>query len=175
MLKRFKFIIKAFGSIMREVESRRPDKLSEIHNNFILKLIADSLFNTSNKIVLKLNNNFEVEVHRSTIYRFLVEKGYKWKGPLIAYSYKELDLQNKLKTCINNKERVWSDVQLQMKLLSILYHRENIDGLHQVIHTRNQKQYAPKKNHVWGAFSFKGIIKLHFFTANIDTIKFKQS
>ena len=48
----------------------------KIHN-----LIADTLFNTSSRITLKLKNNCEVEVHRNTISRLLVEKGYKWKIP----------------------------------------------------------------------------------------------
>ena len=43
--------------------SGRPEKLSEIHKNYILKLIADSSFNTSNRIALKLKNSYEVEVH----------------------------------------------------------------------------------------------------------------
>ena len=76
-VKRLKSKIKAHGSIMREEGSGRPEKLSEIHKNYILKLIADSPFNTSNRIAIKLKNNYEVEVHRSTISLFLVEKGYK--------------------------------------------------------------------------------------------------
>ena len=49
-VKRLKFKIKAHRSIMREEESGRLEKLSEIHKNYILKLIADSPFNTSNRI-----------------------------------------------------------------------------------------------------------------------------
>ena len=63
------------GGIVREEESVIPEKLSEIHKNYILKLIADSPFNISNRITLKLKNNYEVEVHKSTISQFLVEKG----------------------------------------------------------------------------------------------------
>ena len=48
---------------MREERSGRPEKLSEIHKNYILKLIADSSFNTSIRITLKFKNSFEVEVH----------------------------------------------------------------------------------------------------------------
>ena len=72
-VKRLKSKIKTHGSIMREEGSGRPEKLSEIHKNYILKLIADSPFNSSNRIALKLKNNYEVEVHRSTISRFLDE------------------------------------------------------------------------------------------------------
>ena len=62
----------------------------------------------------------------------------------------------------------------QMKLLSISYHQEKIDELHQVNHMRGQKQSTPKKIHVWGAFSSKGIIKLQFFTANMDSKKYVE-
>ena len=78
---------------MRKEGSRRPEKLSEIHKNYVVKLIADSPFNTSNRIAWKLKNNYEVEtrVHRSTISLFLVEKGYKWKGQQIVYRNNEQD------------------------------------------------------------------------------------
>ena len=95
---------------MREEGSGRPEKLLGIHKNYILKLIADSPFNTSISIVLKLKNNHEKEVHRSTISQFLVEKGYKWKGSQIFYRNNEQDQENKLKFCIKSKERDWSDV-----------------------------------------------------------------
>ena len=62
---------------MNEEGSGTPEKLSEIHKTYIQKPIANSPFNTSNRIVLKLKNNYEVEVHRCTISRFLFEKGYK--------------------------------------------------------------------------------------------------
>ena len=48
---------------MRKEESERPEKLSKFHKNYILKLIADSSFNTSNRIALKLKNSNKVEVH----------------------------------------------------------------------------------------------------------------
>ena len=64
---------------MREEGSGRPEKLSEIHKNYILKLIADSPFNTSNRIEIKLKNNYKVEVYISTISRFLVERGINGK------------------------------------------------------------------------------------------------
>ena len=54
-------------------ESERPEKISEIHKNYFIKLISDSPLNTLNKIVLKLMNNNESEVHRKTILRFLIE------------------------------------------------------------------------------------------------------
>ena len=42
-----------------------------------------------------------------------------------------------------------------------------------MIHTRGQKQIT-KKIHVWGAFSSKGIIKLQFFTAIMDSKKYVE-
>ena len=144
-VKKLKSKIKAHGSIMREEGSGRPEKLSEIHKNYILKLIADSPFNTSNRIAIKLKNNYEVEVHRSTISRFLVEKGYKWRGSQIVYRNNEQDQENRLKFCIKNKERDWSDVLITDEASFYPYHQENIDGLHQVNHMRGQKQSTPKK------------------------------
>ena len=55
-----------------------------------------------------------------------------------------------------------------MKLYPIFYHQGNIDGLHQMIHIWGQKQSSPK-NSCLGAFSIKGMIKLQFFTANMDS------
>ena len=63
MIKILKSKIKANGGIVKEEGSGIPDKLSKIHKNYILKLIVYSPFNTSNRIALKLKNNYEVEVH----------------------------------------------------------------------------------------------------------------
>ena len=69
-VKILKSKIKAHGSIKRKEGLGRPEKLSEIHKNYIIKLKAYSPFNTSNRIAIKLKNNYEVEVHISTISRF---------------------------------------------------------------------------------------------------------
>ena len=45
---------------MREEGSGRPKSYQRIHKNYILKLITDSRFNTSNRIALKLKKNYEV-------------------------------------------------------------------------------------------------------------------
>ena len=145
MVKRLKSKIKAHGSIMRKEGSGRPEKLSDIHKNYILKLIADSPFNTSSRIALKLKNNYEVEVHRSTISRLLVEKGYKWKGPQIVYK-----IMSRTKRISSNfvpkiRKEIGAMYKLQTKLLSISYHQKNTDRLYQVIHTRGQKQSTTKK------------------------------
>ena len=173
-VKRLKSKIKAHGSITREEGSRRPEKLSEIHNNYILKPIADSSFNTSNRIAIKLKNNYEVEVHRSTISQFLVEKGYKWRGPQIVYKNNEQDQENRLKFCIKNKEINWSDVlitdEASFYLLSPGKHRWVASG---ESYERTKKSTS-KKIYVWGAFSSKGIIKLQFFTANMDSKKYVE-
>ena len=60
-----------------------------------------------------------------------------------------------------------------MKPLSIFYHQENIDGLHQVIHMRGLKQSTPKR-FMFGVFNSKGIIKFQFFTANINSQKYVE-
>ena len=134
---------------MREEGSGRSEKLSEIHKNYVLKLIADSPFNTSDRITIKLKNNYEVEVHRSTISRFLVEKGYKWKGPQIVYRNYEQDQENRLKFCIKNKERDWSDVLItdenSFYLLSPGKHRCVASG---DSYERTKTKYS-LKIHVW--------------------------
>ena len=56
-----------------------------------------------------------------------------------------MDQKNKLKFCIKNKEKDWSDVLIQMRLLSIFCHHENIDRLHLVIPTRGHKECTPKR------------------------------
>ena len=175
MVKRLKSKIKSHGGIMREEGSGRPEKLSEIHKkNYILKLITDSLFNTSNRIAIKLKKNYEVEVHRSTISRFLSEKGYKWKGSQIVYRNNEQDQENRLKFCIKNKERDWSDVlitdEATFYILSPGIHRWVASG---DSYEKTKTKYS-QKIHVWWAFSSKGIIKLQFFTANMDSKKYVE-
>ena len=117
---------------MRSEGSGRPENLLEIHKNYIRKLIADSPFNTSNRIAFKLKNNYEAEVHRSTISRFLVEKDYKWKGPQIVFRKSVQDQENRHRFCIKNKERYWSDVlitdEAPFYLLSPSKHRWVISG-----------------------------------------------
>ena len=84
-------------------------------------------------------------MHGSTISRFFVEKGYKWRGPQIVYRNNEQDQENRLEFCIKNKERNWSDVLITDEASFYFYYQENMDGLHQVIHSREQKQSTPKK------------------------------
>ena len=102
ILKILKHKIKTHGDVMREEGSGKSVKLSEIDKNYILKLIADSPVNTSNRIALKLKNNYEVKVHRCTISQFLIEKGYKWKGSQFVKK-NEQDQVNGVKFCIKNK------------------------------------------------------------------------
>ena len=109
-VKRLKSKIKAHESIMRREGSGRPEKLSEIHKNYILKFIVDWPFNTSNRIDLKLKNNYEVEVHKSTISWFLVEKNHKRKGPQTVFRKSDQCQVNRFKFCIKIKEIDLSDV-----------------------------------------------------------------
>ena len=73
--------VKRLKAKVREGGSWRPTKLLEIHQDFILILLNDSLFNTCKRIALKLKSKHGIEVDRTTISRFLVDKGFKWKGP----------------------------------------------------------------------------------------------
>ena len=83
-VKILKTKVREHGSIIREEGSGRPTKLLEIHQDFILKLLNDSPFNTCKRIALKLKNKHGIEVDRTTISRFFVDKGFKWKGPQIV-------------------------------------------------------------------------------------------
>ena len=73
-VKRLKAKVREHGSIIREERSRRPTKRLEIHHDFILKLLNDSPFNTCKRIALKLKSKHGIEVDRTTISRFLVDK-----------------------------------------------------------------------------------------------------
>ena len=88
----------------------------EIHKNYILKLIAYSPFITSSIITLKLNNNFEVVVHRRTVFRFLIKMSYKWKGSQIAFRINNKNKENRIKLCIKNRESDWSDVLITVEV-----------------------------------------------------------
>ena len=76
---------------MRGEGSGRPKKLSEIYKNYILMLIVDSHFNTSNRIILKLKNNKMSRYIEVLFLCSFFEKSYKWKGPRIVYRNDEQD------------------------------------------------------------------------------------
>ena len=83
-VNRLKAKVRGHGSIIREEGSGRPTKLLKIHQDFILKLLNDSPFNTCKRTALKLKNKHGIEVDRTTISRFLVDKGFEWKWPQIV-------------------------------------------------------------------------------------------
>ena len=115
-----------------------------IKKNYILKLIADSPFDTSNRIAIKLKNNYEVEVHKSTNSRFLVEKGINGKDRRLFTKTMNRTKRIGLNFVSKIRKEIGAVYLLQMKLLSIFYHQENINGLHQVIHTRGQNKVLQK-------------------------------
>ena len=123
-IKRLKFKIKAHGSIMREKELERSEKLSEINKNYILKLISDSPSNTLNRIALKLKKKYEVEVLRGIIFRFLVENDYKWKGPQILTETMSRTKRIDLNFISKIRKEIGAMYLLQMKLLSIFITRK---------------------------------------------------
>ena len=69
------------GSIRRTEGSGRSKKLNNEHHLFILNMLHSLPFNTSKRIVYKLQYKFGLKVDRSTVSRFLVERGFKWKEP----------------------------------------------------------------------------------------------
>ena len=88
-------------------------------------------------IALKLKNNYEVEVYRNTISHVLVKNGEDRR--LFSEKMRRTKIIG-----LNFVSKIMKEIGamylLQMKLLSVFYHQENKDGLHQVIHTREQKQ-----------------------------------
>ena len=90
-VKRLKAKVREHRSIIREEGSGRPTKLLEIHQDFILKLLNYSPFNTCKRIALKLKSKHGIEVDKTTISRFLVDKSFKWKGPQIGFRNNEQD------------------------------------------------------------------------------------
>ena len=168
-VKRLKAKVREYGSIIREEGSGKPTKLLEIHQDFILKLLNDSSFNTCKRIALKLKNKNGIEVDKTTISRFLVDKGFKWKGPQIVFRNNEQDQQNKLEFCLKNKDRNWEDVLITDEVSFYLWS----PGKNRWVaagdtYQRTKTKYS-NKVHEWGAFSSKGVIELQFFTENMDS------
>ena len=104
-IKRWKSKIRQEGYIWRSEGSGRPKKLNNEHYLFILNLLHSLPFNTSKRIVYKLQNKFGLKVYRSTVSRFLVERGFKWKGPLVVLRNNEVDQKSRLEFCKENKEK----------------------------------------------------------------------
>ena len=98
-IKRWKSKIRQEGSIWRSEGSGRPKKLNNEHHLFILNLLHSSPFKTSKRIVYKLQNKFGLKVDRSTVSRFLVERGFKWKGPQVVFRNNEVDQKSRLEFC----------------------------------------------------------------------------
>ena len=159
-VKRLKAKVREHWSIIREEGSGRPTKLLEIHQDFILKFLNDSPFNTCKRIALKLKNKHGIEVDRTTISRFLVDKGFKWKGPQIVFRNNEQNQQNRLEFCLKNKDRNWEDVLITDEVSFYLWS----PGKNRWVaagdtYQRTKTKYS-NKVHAWGAFSSKGVIEL---------------
>ena len=139
-VKRLKAKVRVNKSIIREEGSGRPKTLLVIHQDFILKLLNDSPFNTCKRITLKLKNKNGIEVDKTAISRFLVDKGFKWKGPQIVFRNNEQDQQNRLEFCLRIKIETRKMYLSQMKYHSIYDLLVKIDGLQQVILIKEQRQ-----------------------------------
>ena len=161
-VKRLKAKVREHGSIIREEGSGKPSKLLEIHQDFILKLLNYSPFNSSKRIALKLKNKHGYEVDRTTISRFLVDKGFKWKGPQIVFKNSERDQQNRLEFCLKNKDRNWEDVLITDEVSFYLWS----PGKNRWVtagdtYQRTKTKYS-NKVHAWGAFSSKELLNFNF-------------
>ena len=171
-IKRWKSKIRQEGSIWRSEGSGRPKKLNNEHHLFILNLLHSSPFNTSKRIVYKLQNKFGLKIDRSTVSRFLVERGFKWKGPQVVFRNNEVDQKSRLEFCKENKEREWENVvftdEASVYFVSPGKQRWVSPG---EAYERTKTKYS-KKLHVWGAFSSKGVIELQTFENNMDSQKY---
>ena len=135
-IKRWKSKIRQEGSIWRSEGSGRPKKLNNEHHLFILNLLHSSPFNTSKRIVYKPQNKFGLKVDRSTVSRFLVERGFKWKGPQVVFRNNEVDQKSILEFCKENGRMQF----LLMKHRYISYLQVSKDGFHQEKHTKESKR-----------------------------------
>ena len=81
IIKIWKSKIRQEGAIWRSEGSGRPKKLNNEHHLFILNLLHSLSFNTFKRIVYKLQNKFGLKVDRTSVSRFLVEKGFKYRDP----------------------------------------------------------------------------------------------
>ena len=161
-VKRLKAKVREHGSIIREEVSGRPTNLLEIHQDFILKLLNYSPFNTCKRITLKLKNKHGIEVDRTPLSRFLVVKGFKWKEPHIVFRNSEQDQQNRLEFCLKNKDRSWEDVLITDEISFYLWFPSKNRWIAAGDTYQRAKTKYSNKVHAWGAFSSKGVIELQF-------------
>ena len=106
-----------------------------------------------------------MKVERSTVSRFLVERGFKWKEPQVVFRNNEVDQKSRLEFCKENvvftdEESVYFVSSGKQRWVSP---REAYE--------RTKTKYS-KKLHVWGAFSSKGLIELQNFENNKDSQKY---
>ena len=81
-----------------------------------------------------------MKVDRSTVSRFLVERGFKWKGPQVVFRNNEVDQKSRLEFCKKNKEREWENVVFTDEASVISYLQVSKDGFHQEKHTKEPKR-----------------------------------
>ena len=139
-IKRWKSKIRQEDTIRRSEGSGWPKKLNNEHHLFILNLLHSSPFNTSKRIVYKQLNKFDLKVDRSTVSRFLVVKGFKWKGPQVVFRNNEVDQKSRLEFCKENERMKF----LLMKHQYISYLQVSKDGFHQEKHTKQPKRIILK-------------------------------
>ena len=137
---------------MREEGSGRPEKLSEIHKNYIQKLIADSPFNTSNRIAIKLKNNYEVRYIEVLFLGSSLKRGINGEDRRLFTETMRRTKKIGLNFVSKIRKEIGAMYLLQMKLLSISYHQENIRWVASgESYERTNTKYS-QKIHVWWAF-----------------------
>ena len=99
----------------------------------------------------------------------MVDKGFKWKGPQIAFRNKEQDQQNRLEFCLKNKDRNWEDLLITDEVSFYLLSPGKNRWIAAGDTYQRTKTKCLNKVHAWGAFSSKGVIELKFFTGNMNS------
>ena len=130
---------------------------------FYFRALGWQFFLNATKIATLLKAWFkDLEISEISIRRFLVQKGYKWKGPLQRVKNEVEQKAARLQFWKYNKYRNWNNVFFTDE--SSFYLRST--GINRWV-PKNENNYVEKskytkKIHVWGAFWSKGVVKLKF-------------
>ena len=172
-IKRKRRQLKETGLIKRQPGSGRKKIIDEEKECFILEHLAGNPFLSATKIATLLKAQFkDLEINEISIRRFLVQKGYKWKGPLLRVKNEVEQKAARLQFWKYNKYRNWNNVFFTDE--SSFYLRSPVINRWVPKNENNyvEKSKYTKKIHVWGAFWSKGVVKLKFFEGNMDSTKY---
>ena len=172
-IKRKRRQLKETGLIKIQPGSGRKKIIDEEKECFIIDHLDGNRFLNKTKIATLLKAQFkDLEISKISIRRFLVQKEYKWKGPLQRVKNEVEQKAARLQFWKYNKYRNWNNVFFTDE--SSFYLRSPVINRWVSKNENNyvEKSKYTKKIHVWGAFWSKGVIKLKFFERNMDSAKY---